>query len=319
MRDGCPLGAAQRSGSVRWAGPWLAAVVASLWARAGYAQGFAPEPSDPVHFESSVRGVNVGVGAGTSRVGDSLLGELGGRWEGIESLRAARWLLAWDISLGLRGGYLANEHPYLFLLGPSTRSFAEAGYRFEAGHDASPYAGLRLSNEVQWLAHPGRALAAFKTSNDVDGVGGALARGSMRADLGVSFLGPGRSLLLVAFVEEALQDRQVNAEALTLTEGGVAARLDLRRNLSASLEGAIGVSPERRDSLRSTRDRTTRLSTAASLLWAFANRSWLSARTSVARDADRLSYTGQRSYDTASPPVFSAEVGYGFSLERRRP
>jgi hypothetical protein len=272
-----------------------------------------------VRFESSVRGSNVNASVGTSRVGDSLLGEVGGRWEGIQSLYAARWLLEWDLSLGLRGGYLANEHPYLFLLGPSGRSFVEAGYRFDARRDASPYAGLRVSDEVQLLAHPGRALAAFKTSNDVDGVGGALARGSLRADLGVSFLGAGRSLLLVGFVEEALQARQVNAEALALTQVGVAARLDLRRNLSASLEGAYGVSPARRDAQLGTSDRTTRLSTALSLLWAFANRSWLSARSSLSRDADRLTYAGQRSYHTANPPAFSAELSYGFSLERRQP
>jgi hypothetical protein len=272
-----------------------------------------------VHFESSVRGLSLGTIVGTSRVGDSLLGEVAGRWAGIQSLEAARWLLEWDLSLGLRGGYLANAHPYLFLLGPSAQSSAEGGYRFDAGRDGSPYAGLRLSDEVQLLAHPGQALAAFKTSNDVDGVGGALARAALRADVGVSFLGPGRSLLLVGFVEEALQARQVNAEALALTLTGVAARLDLRRHLSASIEGAWGVSPERRNSLLQTTDRTTRLSAATSLIWAFTHRSWLSARGSIARSTDRLSYAGGRSYNTADPPAFSADLSYGLSLERPRP
>jgi hypothetical protein len=278
-----------------------------------------PGPAEPVGFGSQVRGAIADAGIGTSHAGDQLLLELGGEWQGIESLCARRWLLQWDLLAGVRAGYLANEHPYLFLLGGELGGFAEAGYRFPARSDVSPYLGLRLADEIQILAHPGRALADLDRHNDVDGVGGALVQGALRAAGGASSLTPALSWLVVGFVEEAYRARQVNAEALLLSQFGLAARIDRVRGWSASLEAAWGIGPVRHYGWLGASDRPTRISAAASARWVFGNRSWLGASASLARDADRLSYVEARSYETESAPVFSARLLYGFPLERRPP
>ena len=275
--------------------------------------------SEPGGFDSQMRGLIADVGIGTSGVGDYLLGELGAQWQGLQSLRSRRWLLSWDLRASLRGGYLANQEPYLFLLGARLASFAEGGYRTQAERELSPYLGLRLANEEQLLVHPGRALSEYDQYNSIDGVGGLLLRGGLRFDAGASWLTEKRSLLLLGFVEEAFQDLQVYTEALLLTQLGVSARFDLRDGLSASLEGAWGVSPERSDELRSLRDRTYRVSLAGQFRWVFQHQSWIAANVSLARDSDHLQYAGGRSYDTASAPVFTADVSYGFSLERWAP
>lgn len=273
--------------------------------------------SEPGAFDSQIRGVIADIGIGTSGVGDSLLGELGGQWQGLQSLHSRRWLLSWDLRASLRGGYLANQHPYLFLLGGRLASFAEGGYRTQADRELSPYLGLRLANEEQLLVHPGRSLSKYDEYNSIDGVGGVLVHGALRFDGGASWLSEQRSLLVLGFVEEAFQDLQVYTEALLLTQLGASARIDLRDGLSASLEGAWGISPERSDEQRSVQDRTHRVSIAGQFRWVFLQQSWIQAKVRLARDGNHLQYEGGRSYDTASAPVFTADVTYGFSLERR--
>src|SRR3954452_354837 len=98
--------------------------------------------SEPDGFDSQVRGVIADVGIGTSGVGDDLLGELGGQWQGLQSLRSRRWLLSWDLRASLRGGYLANQHPYLFLLGGRLAWSTEGGRAPQAERELSPYLGL---------------------------------------------------------------------------------------------------------------------------------------------------------------------------------
>jgi hypothetical protein len=269
-----------------------------------------------VGFESSVRGLSADAVIGTSGVGDSLLFELGGQWQGIRSFSSGRWLLQWEALLAARGGYLANQHPYLFLLGARLAASAEAGYRFSSAGELSPYAGVRLASEQQLLAHPGRSLSAFEHFNNVDGVGGIVNRASSRIAGGASLLSGDHSLLAVGFVEEGFRDLQVNAEALALTLVGVSVRFDLRERLATSLQAAWGISAERRDA-RGFGDYTSQVSVAAVVRWVFQNRSWLGAAASLARDSDHLQYDRGRSYDTRSAPVCAAGIVYGFSLERR--
>lgn len=290
-------------------------------ALSGTALADSPHPAaaQAVRFASEMRGLSAEAGIGTSSVGDSLLFALGGEWQGIRSLQAQHWLLQWNVSLAVRGGYLANQKPYLFLVGVRMDSFAEAGYRFVSTEELTPYAGLRLANEQQVLLHPGRALSDHAQFNAVDGVGGVVMHAAVRADGGVSWLTPGRALLLVGFLQESFEDLQVNTEALTLTQLGLAARYDQRSGLSAGLEGAWGISPERSSSLLALRDQTSRVSLAANFRWLFPQRNWLGAAASLARDSDHLEYPGGRNYDTRSAPVLGISVVYGFSLERTPP
>jgi hypothetical protein len=296
------------------------ALVVLLPAREALAEGPAL-PAAPARFESSVRGAFVDAAIGTSAVGDSLLLELGARTQGIRSLSARRWLFSWDLALALRAGYLANQHPYLSLAGAHAWAFAEAGYRFQPSERGSPYLGLRLADEGQLLSHPGSTPPSFRTYNNVDGVGGALARGALRLDVGASFLESERSLLAVLFLEEVLQAAQVNVPGRSLTQLGVLARYDSRLGPSASLEGAYGFAPAQDSPALGLRDRTTRLSGSASVRWEFRSRNWLGLQASLARESDRLSYAGSpQTYRTANAPEFSALVMFGLALgkEARR-
>lgn len=268
-------------------------------------------------FDNSVRGAIVDGGIGTSMVGDSLMFELGGQWTGIHSLRGGRWLLQWDALVAARGGYLANQHPYLFLIGGHELAWAELGRRFNHHNGWSAYAGARLGNELVLMKHPGLAWADFDTINSVDRVGGGVASGLIRLDAGTSFLDERRSLLVVAFIQEELHAAETNTPAQAFLGLGAGARLDIAQSLSASAEVSWGAAPEQRDSLREFTDSTTRIAASLGVRKTFHNGMWAAFSTFIARNSDHMVYyvTGNV-YDTVSAPQFGASLLYGLPVER---
>lgn len=268
-------------------------------------------------YDNSVRGAIVDGGIGTSMVGDSLMFELGGQWTGIHSLRGARWLLQWDAVVAARGGYLANEHPYLFLIGGHELAWAELGRRFNHYNGWSAYAGGRLGNELFLMKHPGLAWADFDTINSVDRVGGSVASGLIRLDAGASFLDERRSLLVVAFIQEELHAAETNTPGQAFLGFGAGARLDVAQSLSASAEVSWGATPDRRDPLREFTDGTTRVAASLGVRKTFRNGMWAAFSTFIARDSDHMVYyvTGNV-YDTVTAPQFGASVLYGVQVER---
>jgi hypothetical protein len=267
-------------------------------------------------FDNTVRGGIANGGVGTAMVGDSLMFEIGGQWTGIRS-RGRRWLLQWDTQLAARGGYLANEHPYLFLIGGHGLGWAELGRRFAAIPDWSAYAGARFGNELSLMKHPGLALSDLNTVNNVDRVGGAVDSGLFRIDAGASFLKDERSLLLVLFLQEELHLAETNTPAQAFAGVGAGARFDLERSLAASAEASWGVAPTRRDSMRGFTDRTTHVAASLAVRKTFRNGMWASLSTSIARDSDHMVYfaTGNV-YDTTDAPQFGAAISYGVPLEK---
>jgi hypothetical protein len=266
-------------------------------------------------FDNTVRGAIADGGIGTAMVGDSLMFELGGQWTGMRS-RGRRWLLQWDAQLAARGGYLANEHPYLFLIGGHELAWAELGRRFAASSTWSAYAGTRAGNELFLMKHPGLAWSELNTVNNVDGVGGTVASGLIRLDAGASFLKDERSLLLVVFVQEELHAAETNTPAQAFAGVGVGARLDLPRSVAASAEASWGVAPERRDSMRGFTDRTTHVAASLGMRKTFRNGMWASLSTFIARDSDHMVYFAAGNvYDTTNAPQFGATMIYGVPVE----
>ena len=282
------------------------------------AETLAMPAEPPAPFDSTILGAVADGGIGTSMAGDTLMFEIGGQFAGLRSLRDRRWVLQWDALLAARGGYLANQHPYLFLIGGHELAWAEGGYRFDAPSPWSAYAGLRLGNEVQILAHPGLGLSDVDTINSVDRVGGAVAAGVMRVAVGASFLDGWRSLLVVAFLQEELHAAEANTPAQAFTGAGLGARLDLARRLELSADGFWGVAPLRRQSLLGLTDRTTHVAASATFRKTFRNRMWTGASIFIERDSDHLVYSGGLSYDTTNAPRFGVAIVYGFPLGRRR-
>jgi hypothetical protein len=272
-------------------------------------------------FDEGVHGLIVDGGIGTSMVGDTLMFELGGQWSAVRSYGRRRWLVQWDGLLAARGGYLANEHPFLFLIGGHELAWAELGRRFVADRDWSPYAGVRLGNEIFLMKHPGLAWSDVDTINSVDRVGGVVATGLVRADVGASLLDALRSLLLVAFVQEELHAAETNTPAQAFLGAGVGARFDLAsHHLSASAEASLGVAPERRDSLRGFTDRTARVAASLSARKSFGRGMWISLSTFIARDSDHMVYSATGNvYDTTNAPQFGLSLLYGIAVEQYFP
>jgi hypothetical protein len=277
----------------------------------------APALAEP-GFDSVARGGIFDTAIGSSMVGDTLMAQLGGQSAGLRQLHGT-WLLQWDVLVAAKGGYLANQNPYLFLLGGHAAAWAEGGARFTPSRAWSPYGGLRLGNEAQIMGHPGAALSDLETSNAVDGVGGVSERAFFRLDAGVSFLDRSRSLLLVLFAQEALRAPTLHAAAQAFTELGFGARFDLSRSLFASLEGVWGVTPKRTTPPGLT-DRSTHLGVSATFRKIFRNGMWIGLSASLDRDSDHLRYTETgAAFDTANAPTFAFALLYGFPLWKARP
>ena len=275
------------------------------------------QPSVARRFDSVARGAVFDTAIGTSMVGDTLMAQLGGQSAGLHLTRGM-WLLQWDVLVAAKAGYLANQNPYLFLVGVHALAWAEGGARFAPSRSWSPYGGLRLANEAQLMGHLGGPRSDFERTNAVDGVGGVSERASFRVAAGMSFLEGRDSLLLVLFAQEALRAPTVHTQGLAFTEVGLGARFDLSRSFMASLEGVWGVTPAR-TMVPARTDRTTHLGLSATLRKIFKNGMWLGASVSLDRDSDHAvdAETGTV-FDTANAPTFAFALLYGLPLWRAR-
>lgn len=298
-----------------WHGRFLIAAALSVFTYGSTAS--ADDGTEP-RFDNGYQGAVLGASFGTRAVGDTLMGELGGESAGLRSFADRRTLLAWDVRLALKGGYLGNQHPFLFLLGVHSIAWAEYGVRFASQSVWSPYLGGRIGSELQLMAHPGLSGSAFDTINSVDGVGGVAATGTLRVDAGASMLDRVRSLLLVAFAQEELQAPRTNTPSLAFTEGGLGARLDIARTLVAEVDGVWGVTPDRSDVLRGLQDRTTRVGVSGSLEILFGRGMWLGATALWMRDSDTVAYSNGLTYGTENAPTFEFELFFGMPLWRRK-
>lgn len=273
--------------------------------------------ADQPRFEVVSRGATVQAAIGMSRAGYRLTGDVGGESAGIRSF-GRRWLLSWDVLASVRFGVLANREPYLSLFGMRTSAFVEPAYRFfERGW--SPVVSARLAGDASVLWNPLASLADLRTLNDMDGVGGVVARGLVRAGGGASFLDDGRSLLLQFFVQESLQSHGINSDGKALSEVGAGARFDWTWGLSAAFEATAGTTLSLEDGALQRTSRTTRIGAAGSARKIFANGMWLSLFVSIARDSQHVTYEAtQTSFVTSDPADFTLGAAFGFSLWRPR-
>jgi hypothetical protein len=296
----------------------LACAAAAALSVLAYASAARATGGEEPRFDNRVHGAFLGAGFGASAVGDALMGELGGESAGLRSFAERRTLLAWDVRLAAKGGYLGNQHPFLFLLGVHSTAWVEYGVRFTHHGAWSPYVGGRLGSELQLMGHPGLAGSAFDTINSVDGVGGVVAGGTLRVDAGASLLDETRSLLLLAFAQEQLQAPRTNTPGLAFTQGGLGARFDIAGSVIAELDGVWGVAATREDPLRGLHDQKARLGVSGSFRKIFANGMWLGATLLWMHDTDTVAYDGGLTYGTGDAPTVDFEVFFGVPLWRTK-
>ena len=92
-------------------------------------------------FENVTQGATATFEFGTYPVGDTLMGQIGGDWQGLRFSRDWHWVMQWEVFAALKGGYLGNQHPFLFLIGPHLSSWVEGGYRLSDKKGFAPYFG----------------------------------------------------------------------------------------------------------------------------------------------------------------------------------
>ena len=266
-------------------------------------------------FDDAIRGATASASFGAGSAGDTLMAQVGAAWAALRVYDGA-WLVQWDLLVALRAGYLGNEHPYAFLVGPHASSWIEGGYRFKSARRFSPYVGARLSGDASYLgATSGPPLADTNIGTDV---AGPVARGAVRIGAGSAYLDEGRAFVATLFVQEAIDGAQLHADARAFTEGGVSLRFDVAGSLMTSLDGFCGATFARDDALRGTTTTTTRCGLAALARKVFRNGMWLGASLSLEHDTDRVSYTGGMTYDTGEPPAFGVALSYGVRPWRSR-
>lgn len=267
-------------------------------------------------FDTIVRGATVSGSIATTPVGDALMGELGGQWGGLRVLRNDTWVLQWETLVAIKAGWLGNEHPFLFLAGPHASAWVEVGRRFRSWRRFSPYVGLRLAGDAQWLGSPD--VASLDAINSVDGVGGIVARGAARLAVGNAYFDEARSFIVAPFIQEELDAPELHTQSLAFTEMGIEVRYDLPRSLTASFDGLCGLTFDRHDASLGTSDSTMRCGLVATFRKIFGNGMWLGASLSFQRDTDHLVYASGGTYETADAPVFQFALTYGVQPWRTR-
>ncbi len=263
------------------------------------------------------KGVMASFGFGSSAVGDTLMGEVGGDWLGLRVASDLHFITQWDVYLAVRGGYLGNEHPYLFLIGPHALSWFDAGWRFSSHKGFSPFIDARIGGDVSILGNPD--VPRFDEINSVDGVGGIVARGTARIGAGGAYLDDKRVVLLVAGIDEMLQPQQTNTPSYAFTGGFVSLRFDAPRSITATLEGGFGATPVRQDTLRGISDSTTRAWLGGSVRKIFKNGMWLGGTLTYESFMDHVVYTAHQTvFDTSDAPRFSISLFVGVPIGGQR-
>jgi hypothetical protein len=284
----------------------------------------APARAQVPEIINASLGPTADFGVGLGMPGDSLMGELGGQFTGVRTFRDRTLLVEWDARLAIVGGVLGNTLPYTGLLGMHAAGTGEVGYRWLADRRFSPYLGVRLGGDLLVTTPPGTAITELDRLNNMDGVGGVNVSGLVRVAFGASLLRPQGALLLTAFAQEALRAPGVYTPGLTLSEGGIAVRFDLKRRLTFEIEGLAGRAPPTSIAALDTRDLTSYAEVAALFRKIFANRMWLGVAARFSRAFDERTYgagAGGRAsattYSTADAPTLAVHLTYGIPIGKR--
>jgi hypothetical protein len=276
-----------------------------------------PPPPDQEYRDASY-GAQLNGGVGMGPVGNQAFAEVGGQSYGLRSYEQ-RWLLQWDGFVGAKGGFLANADPALFWVGGRGGGGGELGHRFQAANAWSFYTGGRLGGNLQVLGHPALPFSALSTINPSDGFGGVAADAVVRAMVGLSYLDSARSLLVVAFIQEAFRAPGVVYPGSAITEGGVRVRFDVARIFSGSLEGHAGVSPVITNQPLAVTNQTLHLEVAAMARMTFANGVFIGVSASVARDSHHVVFLETATtYVSTYAPVLNAALSFGIPVGRQQ-
>ena len=272
------------------------------------------EPPALPEFSSTFGGLTSDVALRSGQTGYGALAELGARWLGTESFRERAWLIRWDLGAAARGGVPGSVLPVTASLGGRAHVDAEAGRRLEPARPWSALVIAGAASDAEWLA-PTSSRSA--TLSDLNGTERVSVTGRVRAGLGASWLGPGKALTAIAFLQEARRPTGLSPAGLMFTEGGVGLRLELARAFSLRTDATWGTALSRQAGLGLS-DRTTHVEVHGGASVWLGRRFWIGLDGSAARDTDRVSYPVSHTfYSTTSTPELAVTFSAGYSLDRR--
>jgi hypothetical protein len=151
------------------------------------------------------------------------------------------------------------------------------------------------------VALPAVAADQFNTINDPHGIAGVHGTAAARVSAGASNLGSRHSVLLTAFVQEALRAPETLDRTDAFTELGVRAQLDLVGSLEAAAEMSYGRTREQTEPVFHGNSSGTYVEASAALSKFVGPRSWLALEGRISRRSDRTTFDGGHAYATAGP------------------
>jgi hypothetical protein len=247
------------------------------------------------------RGAVVESGFETGRFGEAIPANLGIEWRGIATVGDRRYLVRWSGTGGPTLGYFGNEHPGMSFFGGQLALDGEVGRRLRAARDWSGYFGVGATFHLSAVALPSVSSDQYTTINDPHGVAGVHGIAATRVSAGVSKLGARHSVLLTAFVQEALRAPETLDRADGFTEIGMRAQLDLVGSLESVVEWSYGTTREQTVAVFGGTTSGTYVEASASVSKFLGERWWLALQGLISRRSDQTTDGGGHVYDTAGP------------------
>jgi len=251
---------------------------------------------------------------GTSTAGYDLAGNLG-----LQSFRLTSsehtYLLGWDLQLALRAGGLANTHTNQFFIGATGQGAVDLHHRLRAQSHWSPVVGAGVGAGLLVLGSPGTPLSQLSTINSVDGYGGVVPFGTVRAGVGLSWLKGQRAFLIEVLFQELLRGSGVVAPFAAFSEGGLSARLDFAGNFSAIVEAFYGVTPDAGISGLQAHYQSRRIELDVKVRKTFANRWWVGALFELSQEGAITTYeVSKTQFVSTQAPVFRFGLAVGLPI-----
>ena len=266
-------------------------------------------------FKSTARGLVIGAGFALGNYGEAIPGSVMYETKGIQSIDGRKYLLQWDAAGGATGGYAGNEHPGFYFAGAKLNLSGELGYRAMPTSNWSPYVSVGGQVAGTAVAVIGLPPDGYYAANSTSGLSGVRGVAATRFSLGSSYLDPKHSLLLTAFVQEALRSPGSAASGAAYTEVGLHAQFDVTQSWSIMLEALYGKTGQQTDPVFNAINQGTHMEAVASVRKMF-GKWWVGLDGKLSEDTNKTIYSNiPNTYNTATPTYPSIGLSLGVPIQ----
>ena len=262
-------------------------------------------------FSSIMNDIEFRPEVGTGIYGDDLVGNFGVQSLGLRDFDR-RWLLTWNGEAALVFGGVAYEPTYDVAFGAQGAVHGEGGFRLLPARTISPYVSVGVDGSLSAVTEPGTPFDQTQYLNNLDGFGGVIGMGDVRAGLGASFLGTRQSLIIEVQPLAEVDSAEANLPLLSYFGGALHVRYDRRDSLVAIGELSYAVTPALADAALGTSSVSGRWTASVSAVKKFRRHYFVGIGASVSRTATELSYSTGQSYATDTPVETRIWILFGY-------